>query len=330
MSNLLIRLLSTRGESTGRSPGILLVKTFRTCRSDLQDCEIHCRGSELDGLQFKSYYWCKWWWRVGDYESAVARSLDIPIASYRDAIWPEIDNPPSDLPYYWNGLSHPDRIAHELISDVVKYALEQLLHPSTEHIECPIADSFPRNSEKKIHSSGCISLAELGFPVLTIGVHDLYKFKSSPILTGSAWNVFEDKPLKPGWIGISDLNMLSSTTSNVSLSLSFNVSFSHQPRLEITYLRSYEGFTDVRVSIEGCSQRIDSQDNGRLTGLWDRHYSLPFSTVWVTELILLPPVSQSQEFRLFDRNCILTNGPKVLTMTILKTGKFKLLSLSTC
>lgn len=50
----------------------------------------------------------------------------IPIPSYRDAVWPDIDNPPLDLPHFWNGLSHPDRVAHELVSDVVN-ALEQYL-----------------------------------------------------------------------------------------------------------------------------------------------------------------------------------------------------------
>jgi hypothetical protein len=69
---------------------------------------------------------------VGAVESVVAREYGQPVASYRDIVWPERDNPPLDLALAWkagpdtSGL-HPDASTHELLADVVKHALWQLL-----------------------------------------------------------------------------------------------------------------------------------------------------------------------------------------------------------
>jgi len=337
MANLLSRLLSTQSESTGIAPAILMVQTFRTCSSEKSDCESHCSKTELKSLPGKDYFWCECWWRMGDFEANAAKLLEIPIASYRDAVWPDKDNPPMDLPYFWNGLSHPDRVAHELVSDVVKYALQQLLVPShsLQDLINPVLDN-PFENETNLHVSDCGSLSALGYPATTFGVHNLKEFTSSAIISGtaSAWIFFEDRPQKPGWIGrwarnYTNTNEIVLEEDNTYSTLSFNVSFSNNPRLEITFLRSYEGMTDVRVSIDGCSERIDVED-GTLLGLWDQHYSLHFSTVWVPYSTELSTDTQSHSFRHFDKLCTFSAGSRTLSFTLLHPGKFKLLAISSC
>lgn len=335
MANLLTRLLSSGSESTGVAPAILMVQTFRTCSDEKSDCLGHCLKEELKSLLGKDYFWCECWWRMGDFEATAARSLDVPIASYRDAVWPDIDHPPIDLPLFWNGLSHPDQVAHELVSDVVKYALEQLLVPSPslkEDFMRPVFE-FHIENETNIHSSDCESRSALGFPETTLGVHNVEIFTSSAIMPGRAWRFFEDRPLKPGWIGswtnFGFSNVSQFESDNTSLTLSFNLFFSKNPRLEITFLRSYEGLADVQISIEGCNERIDSED-GRLSVLWDQHYSLPFSTVWVSDSTEISTDTQSHSFRLFDKQCALAGGSRTLSFILLYPGKFKLLSISSC
>ena len=329
MANLITRLLSTRGEATDSSPAILMVQTFRTCSTEINDCKGHCKNSELKSLERESYSWCECWWRMGDYEAQAARSLDIPVASYRDAIWPNINSPPIDLPFFWNGLSHPDRVAHELVSDVVKYALQQLFL-SSSRVESgnPSVDLLPQqSSETSTQSAGCSSRSFLDSPYFSVGVHDIKTFKSASLRAGSAWSFYEDRPLKPGWIGnwISRLG----DEDGASLTVSFNVIFSDNPRLELTYVRSYEGFTDVQVYLEGCIERIDSKD-GMLSGQWVERYSLPFSTIWVSDSAMLSNDSHSQAFRLFDGQCSLKGIPKEMRITLLNPGKFKLLSITSC
>lgn len=333
MANLLNRL-STRSKRTGVSPALLMVQTFRTCSNEKSDCEGHCKKEELKSLPDVDYSWCECWWRMGDFEAFAARSVDIPIASYRDAVWPDIDNPPLDLPFFWNGLSHPDRVAHELVSDIVKNALEQLLIPSVQDIENPKVD-LSIESEANLYLSDCASRSSQSYPSTIIGVQDLAKFASTAISAGSAWRVYEDRPLKPGWIGSwANNNFLNTSQIPLSpdkkfLTLSFNLVLSSSPRLEITFLRSYEGMSDVRVSIEDCGE-ID-EIGGTLSGLWEQHYSLPFSTVWESQSTVQSADTENLSFRLFNKSCSLhRGGSQLLTFTLLHPGKFKLLSISSC
>jgi hypothetical protein len=152
-------------------------------------------GRSNDGACF----WCECWWRMGDFEAIAARSVDIPIASYCDAVWPDIDNPLLDLPFFWNCLSHPDRVAHELVSDVVKNALEQLFISSVQDIKNPKVD-LSIESASNLYLSDCASHSSQNYFSTIIGVQDLAKFTSTAISAGSAWRVYEDRPQKPGWI----------------------------------------------------------------------------------------------------------------------------------
>lgn len=56
-------------------------------------------------------------------ERPVVRHYNLPVASYRDAVWPILSKPRRDLPCLWNGKSHPDAISHTIIGDVMAYGL---------------------------------------------------------------------------------------------------------------------------------------------------------------------------------------------------------------
>jgi hypothetical protein len=143
MDRLLWRLLRTPGRHTGQGPpAVLYIQTFRTCGT--RGCQVCPEpGVKLGKGESPPYYWCPWFWAAGSVEAAVAHHYGLAVASYRDAVWPVQADPPADLPLLWqaspgdmSGL-HPTVIAHELIADVVKYALARLLmgwpHPPTAH-----------------------------------------------------------------------------------------------------------------------------------------------------------------------------------------------------
>merc|ERR1712039_1162646 len=71
--------------------------------------------------------------------------------------------------------------------------------------------------------------------------------KLSPSLLGDrsrvdgSWRLFTDVPNKPGWIA----------QGNITDWLVFPVSFGPNPKLSITYLRSYEKLGEAEVILDG-------------------------------------------------------------------------------
>lgn len=154
---LLWRLLHAPGaHGGGAPPAVLYVLAFRLgcdCRDSRRVPGGNGGGSGGDAC------WCPWYWDMGGVEARVARHYGLPVASYRDAgeevggrrrqrrrrggsyyetlasyrdaVWPDMAAPPPDLASaFWHsddGGIHPDAVAHELLADTVKYALGRLL-----------------------------------------------------------------------------------------------------------------------------------------------------------------------------------------------------------
>jgi hypothetical protein len=107
------------------------------------NCAIHCNSDRIAYprvsnqpvllllLDFagtpRTYHWCNRWWTLSNVERPLVQHYGLPVASYRDAVWPIISKPRPDLPCFWNGLSHPDVATHLLVADVVTYALVNAL-----------------------------------------------------------------------------------------------------------------------------------------------------------------------------------------------------------
>ena len=126
---LLWRLLHAPGaHGGGAPPAVLYVLAFRLgcdCRDSRRIPGGNGGGGGGDAC------WCPWYWDMGGVEARVARHYGLPVASYRDAVWPDMAAPPPDLAAaFWHsddGGIHPDAVAHELLADTVKYALGRLL-----------------------------------------------------------------------------------------------------------------------------------------------------------------------------------------------------------
>lgn len=378
---LLWRLLHIRGgHSAGVGPpAILFLETFRLCGPvGCGACPTPANhlphpppGIGAPELHAKAT-WCPWFYdsayvrvwavvalptlcprdAVGAVESLVAREYGQPVASYRDIVWPERDNPPLDLALAWkagpdtSGL-HPDASTHELLADVVKHALWRLLlrwpsrplplapeqkgddsskngshSPSPPpwalvkipyggtaqlrpSLRCASA-SLPAAplSPDTIASSSCVGVPS----AVTVGAEDGAAFEAAPFSRSSAgWSFSAEKPDKPrAWLG----TIVSDDGGNEPLPwIAFPIVFRvpHRagkldpltffPQLEVTFLRSYEGFTgaDVSINATGCdrlfmpsspeggvanSGHVAATRDPPLQGWWDQRVSTPFTMTW--------------------------------------------------
>ena len=163
---------------------------------------------------------------------------DVAFISYYDVAHCAAHLSGSGLHEFWDtDGTHPSWRVHQLIADTVAFVLAENI----------LAFSSP------------LTLSE------TQAVHS-YDFCSEPMTEYSAfippaagvsahqWSLEEDRPGKPGWI----------TYQNNS-SISFQVSFGASPRLAVTWLRSYIGLGDARMTLNGRSVVIhglyDASDN---------------------------------------------------------------------
>ena len=140
---------------------------------------------------------------------------------------------------------HPGYPSHQLIADIVIFALRKGLFPEC-FSQSFFSDAISRSKIPICFAPNSIYLAEEYYKNLTLN-------QFIPI--GYSWSLIDDGGRnKPGWI-----------TLNNHSSITFNVNFGQYPLLIVRFLRSYQGVGNVFISINGNQQLIE--------GLWDFPYS---------------------------------------------------------
>jgi hypothetical protein len=239
-------------------------------------------------------------WSIGVTETVVFRHYGLPMASYRSAVWPEFDHPPVDINKFWRASHHPGTLTHELVSDVVKYALAHLLlPPSLLPLFC---SSHSLNSPaclSQIAHSNCIGSNDRFRPTHFGSLQDASPFCSTrsaesggvdaqwqpsiaapplaPLFFTKGWTFYEDRPGRPGWI-----------SNQTNSSISFNVSFdATTPRLELTVVRSPRDYADGWVTLSQGGVEVPQNSTippagaePPLRGFWGTQYTLPDVTIW--------------------------------------------------
>ena len=221
---------------------------------------------------------CARLWDYPGLEAQVARDLGIPVISYRDAVWPDFERPPLDMPLFWDHQRHPSPLSSGLYSDMVKFALMSLLLPgdtrTLEPGKCPgiplDAAAFSARWALGTSAPSCAMRNP------NAGAQTMLPLPSEVI---GPWELRADvKDRAVGWVVQYD------ATSGVSMAITFPVVFSSNPRLEVTVLRSYENFLDASLSFNDPECAAGSfhagDDHMRLRGSWEQRFSLPDTTVW--------------------------------------------------
>ena len=220
------------------------------------------------------------YWRAGDAQTAAARHYGIPIASYRDAVWASYEHVPyasridSDFagdPHhlFWMannvGNSHPNQTTHELVGDVVKFAFSRMLleydalspaqraDAARDSCSSAMANSTPLMGAINADRRPCGASSMLDR--FDRDTNSTAALTAARVHTTGSWSFEHARPV--GWHGRGEG------------SLSLRVRFGATPRLNLEYLRSYDGMATVIVSVTHCQPVT-------LNAAWSHRYSLPF------------------------------------------------------
>jgi hypothetical protein len=117
-------------------PAVLSVELFRTASTNKRDANMHCRGyvevvnNHTGG---KECTYCPQWWKPQDWRKKARERNSVSYISYRDAVWPILNEPPKNLCYqYWNGLSHPQTGTHTLVASTILFQFMAVIHRTDE------------------------------------------------------------------------------------------------------------------------------------------------------------------------------------------------------
>lgn len=342
MDRLMWRLLNspgTLGRDAGAPPALLYVQEF------VLSCEDHRGTAPPPEACVRN----PWYWEMGDVEASVVRFYGLPVASYRDAVWPNRSSPPHDLLELWRTSDHgihAGPVPHELVSDVVKYALGRLLMgshfpPAGAEAFCSPAGpaSHPpalRFSKHAVASMQCAGASHaLGF-----GSMGPDEFRRAALGVGGEWTFGIDVPGKPpGWNGVIRAGL---PAPWITFPLFFESYGSGTPslRVEVTFLRSYEGFADaeLRINASGCgaADLAPGMRSGapHLNGSWARRQSTPFTlTLGSLDVPAQDGAGGFEQVALSPACRLSMHTPYTLTVTLRGgrgPGKFKLLGVSSC
>ena len=168
-------LLSRRNQ-----PAVLNIELFRSELKDKEDAKSHCPGA-MRKLP-NDVYFCDQWWYPQTWRTKARRQYRVPMISYRDAVFPDLQNPPSDINTTWSGHSHPGPRVHFWIAETIFYGMMVLRETVIENNKLIVQDE-----------SVCIK------KTTSMDAND-GKAKFEPVKSGCGWHFGEDVAGKPGWI----------------------------------------------------------------------------------------------------------------------------------
>ena len=248
----------------------------------------------------------------------------IPLISYYDlahcaAHMVEESKYHSTIQRYWGDVLHPNWRIHQLIADSVSYSFfyNSIITKCQDTSSSPFYNTLSRTIELnqyKIcqHPSTFYSAHHAFNNSDFLTLHNSNENKYNMIKAHN-WELTEDRRNKPGWI-----------SQNINASISFLCHFGVEPRLVVTYLRSYHGLGNVTMTLNDRSIILE--------GLYGKEeQSKHVSQAYMKTFL----VSSEMPFKNFEYTFGFGVKPnsslyvQFTTMNVLPF-KFKLLSISSC
>ena len=288
---LVDRLLRSKppGTTNATFPAILILSTIRLFR-DVSDAQNYCRPHEVGSAH--GAWWCRpYTTEMGDIHDETAAQFGLAHVDYRRAVWPHLESPPLDLKWFWQtqaGVpsSHPSRVTHELVGDVVKHALAVSLRlggePDTE--SCGMVDPSVRVVPAVPAPYLCAARAGDGAPVSRLDA-STRSFTRATHGRGWTWKKLDVKRAL-GWVW--------QPRSKQRGALKLRVTTSLSPRLELTFLRSGTtplGAAELVLSGPGClgGARVRLDGVGNATSTVPVLVSLDAAQAGVDDVLLQQP-----------------------------------------
>jgi hypothetical protein len=112
-------------------PAVVSVELFRLAFTNRRDANKQCPDEvqEIrDGTNNnQTCLYCSQWWKPQDWRKEARERNSVSYVSYRDAVWPVLDQPPANLCQYWPGLSHPQAGTHALVASTILFQFMAVL-----------------------------------------------------------------------------------------------------------------------------------------------------------------------------------------------------------
>jgi len=254
--------------------------------------------------------------------------LGVPYISYRDLVWPEYTRPPKGMPFYWNGLSHPDWVGHTLLGKSVAsmmFSVRQLWcslslrqpvialapRPSNSSI-APVIALAPRPSQQQTMAL-LDSLDTCALNVGTIleaqlGLRHFQAYGHEGSAAVGIWQFRADSRDKLGWIG-----EVHADVPGASATIEFLLLFGSQGKVIVSYLQSY---ADIMGKVQWW---LVTRSNSTIaTGFLNSFDKAPYS---ITVSAALPARGVPQSSAILRFQLHVEGG---------HASKFKLLGIAAC
>ena len=275
-------------------PALLFHQAFRTAKKDASDIQQHCPNEDQHGTCCNGFLYCKRWWDMQDFVGIALNRLGVPFVSYRDLAWPSFEQPPPNLDEWWNGMSHPDYRAHNMIAKLLAFGFLMQVKEAHLNTDCTV------EQERYVSAH---EIDETIQPICNIPLTYLHTgetpdsvqfFPLKLVEKANMWRYFNDSQLKYGWILDQSREEIQqkcvSTTGNqqnwcdnaIEASiLSFDVEFGVSPRLQITFLKSQDSnMGSIAVWLDN-----HKEETVLIDGHWDIGYSVRHTITFSKEVL---------------------------------------------
>ena len=119
--NLLVNLPS--------KPAVFSVELFRTAFQNKNDIMRDCPNNGGTAEDNQLCMFCPQWWKPQTWRVKARERNSVSAISYRDAVWPILDQPPQNLcSQYWFGSSHPQALTHAYVGSTIFFQILNVIH----------------------------------------------------------------------------------------------------------------------------------------------------------------------------------------------------------
>jgi hypothetical protein len=216
-------------------PAVLLVESFRTAGPSQSDANRHCGQNRK---KVDTQWICPQWWMPQTWREQAVRFNSVPIVSYRDAVWPLHEYPPTNIEYYWDGLSHPLFNAHVMMAEALLFGFLAVQRNVEGLLKNYDSSDFPVPILLPVHDV-CVHtttkyLAENGN-------NDTSRFPgwNSP-KDSYCWQYRADSRDKFGWIAETSKKSILCAAANHSALFQVNMDVGESGIVILSYLASYD------------------------------------------------------------------------------------------
>ncbi|CAM9420751.1 unnamed protein product [Ectocarpus sp. 13 AM-2016] len=284
---------------------------------------------------------------MAEVHANVTQKYDIPMASFRHVVWPDItDSSVADV--IWGAKAHPPWQVHQLMADVVVYymqksharfleANEEVVYGGNEAVKDPLSNLSVDERELERFKNGLGCLESTNAFELELGGY-LGTTPPSELISTNGWSILR-------LAGAAGLTGFGNCSSNPAVAVFDLPCVGEKQILDVEYLVSYEGMGAMKVSVgqvdaHGRPVTNNSTSVVVVDGLWGSHVSIPaFESIDIPDKGTSAPDSMvrvtleilsAEGERLYTPYLFAGVGNDEEQTSVRGDRKFKLLSLQCC